>query len=109
MPRTWSPTWPRPWPSSTMRHAGLAETARQLGQPRPAGRRESERPSWGSSGLPWRAGPQDGVEDSEEAPHAGDEGDRLRPSAPGQPSVVGAEDRIAADGREGGHVEDAPD
>jgi hypothetical protein len=37
----------------------------------------TERPSFGSSVFPWGFGPEDGVEDAREAPHAGDDGDLL--------------------------------
>ena len=44
-----------------------------------------ERLSFASSVLPWCFGPDDRVEDAEEAPHAGDEGDLLGASASTRP------------------------
>jgi YbgC/YbaW family acyl-CoA thioester hydrolase len=58
-----------------------------------------ERPCWRSSGLPWRSGLEDGVEDGEEAAHAGDDGDLLWPPACDELGVVGLEDGVPPYGR----------
>jgi hypothetical protein len=58
----------------------------------------AERPCWRSSGAPWRSGPDDGVEHAEEASHAGDDGDHLRPAARGELPVVRLDGRVPADG-----------
>src|SRR3954471_13616730 len=70
---------------------------------------KAERPSFGSSVFPWGTGPEDGVEDAEEAAHAGDDGDLFGAAAGDELLVVGLEHRVPADGGEGRHVEDIAD
>src|SRR5688500_9863513 len=79
------------------------------GMPPDAPRRSGDRPCCGSSGAPWLTCAEDGVEDGEEASHAGDDGDHLRASPGGELGVAGAEDRVPADGGERGHEEDVAD
>src|SRR6187200_2297605 len=64
-----------------------------------------ERLSWGSSGLPWFAVSQDGVEDDEELSHAGDQGLLAGFSGGAELVVMGGDDRVGAAGDQGGHVE----
>src|SRR5437899_1300287 len=68
-----------------------------------------ERLSWRSSGLPWFAVSQDGVEDDEELSHAGDE--RLLAGFAGgaQLLVVRRDDWVLPAGDEGGHEEGGAD
>src|ERR1700730_305472 len=65
----------------------------------------AERVSVMSSGLPWLAVSQDGVEDDDELAHAGDE--RLLAGFAGgsELGVVRGDDRVGAAGDQGGHVE----
>src|SRR4051794_14552300 len=58
----------------------------------------AERPSFGSSVFPWGTGPEDGVEDAEEAAHAGDDGNLFGAAAGDELLVVGLEHRVPADG-----------
>ena len=58
-----------------------------------------------SSGLPWFAVSQDGVEDDEELAHAGDEGLLAGFAGGAELFVVGGDDGIGAAGDQGGHVE----
>src|SRR5918997_1683424 len=66
----------------------------------------AERPSCGSSGFPCGFALENGVEDAEEAPEAGDDGDLFRSTSRGHLLVVGLDDGVPVDGGEGGHVEE---
>ncbi len=97
--------WPEVWPGP----ARLASLIRKLSLAAKVKMTASERPSCGSSGLPWGLGPENGVEDTKEAPHASDDGDLLGAAAADKLLVVGFEDRVPADGAEGCHEEDIAD
>jgi hypothetical protein len=58
---------------------------------------DHERPSCGSSGLPWGFRPNDRVEDAQQAPDAGDQGDLLGPPSGDERIVVGLQDGVASD------------
>src|SRR5215217_8884919 len=57
------------------------------------------------SALPWCFGPDDRIEDAQEATHAGDECDLLGAPAFDQALVMLADDGVPADSGEGGHIE----
>src|SRR5262245_44081213 len=58
--------------------------------------------------VPRATVPQDGVEESEELPQGGDEGDLLGVAGRAEALVDGGERGIIASGREGRHVQDMP-
>lgn len=62
---------------------------------------------WRSSGLPWCFISQNGVEDSREFSHAGDDGDLGRLSCGTKMAVDSRERQVAADGDEHAHIEGA--
>src|SRR5262245_11734451 len=58
-----------------------------------------------SSGLPWATVPKDRVEDGEELPQRGNQGDLRRMPGGAEALVEGGQGRVMASGSERGHVE----
>jgi hypothetical protein len=65
----------------------------------------AERLSVMSSGLPWFAVSQDGIEDDDESAHASDESLLTGFAGGAQFGVVRSDDRIGTAGDQGGHIE----
>ena len=66
---------------------------------------DAERLSVMSSGLPWFAVSQDGVEDDDELARTGDEGLLAGFAGGSELGVIRGDDRVGAAGDQGGHIE----